>query len=72
VLPPLSPLAASFLRRAPDRFHLTKPNTFQRKREASVATLRWFSGSSRNAVQLPSEQACVAQTLIFNICGQRS
>src|SRR5216684_6357089 len=26
---PLSPLAASFLRCAPDRFHLTKPNTFQ-------------------------------------------
>ncbi len=24
---PLSPLAASFLRFAPDRFHLTKPNT---------------------------------------------
>jgi hypothetical protein len=54
---PLSPLAASFLRCAPDRFHLTKPNTFQHNREASVATLRWCSGSSRNAVRLPSEQA---------------
>jgi hypothetical protein len=50
---PLSPLAASFLRCAPDRFHLTKPNTFQHNREASVATLRWCSGSSRNAVRLP-------------------
>lgn len=38
---PLSPLAVSFLRcapdRFPDRFHLTKPNTFQHNREASVA-----------------------------------
>ena len=50
----LSPLAASFLRCAPDRFHMTKPNTFQHNREASVATLRWCSGSSRNAVRLPS------------------
>ena len=49
---PISPLAASFLRCAPDRFHLTKPNTFQHNREASVATLRWCSGS-RNAVRLP-------------------
>jgi hypothetical protein len=30
---------------------LTKPNTFQRNREASVATRRWCSGSSRNAVR---------------------
>jgi len=50
---PLSPLAASFLRCAPDRFQLTKPNTFQHNGEASVATLRWCSGSSRNAVRLP-------------------
>jgi hypothetical protein len=49
---PLSPLAASFLRCVPHRFHSTKPNTFQHNREASVATLRWCSGSSRNAVRL--------------------
>jgi hypothetical protein len=54
---PLSPLAASFLRCAPDRFLLTKPNTLLHNRVASVATLRWCSGSSRNAVRLPSEQA---------------
>jgi hypothetical protein len=53
-LPPLSP--HPFLRCAPDRFHLTKPNTFQHNREASVATLRGCSGSSRNAVRPPSEQ----------------
>ena len=52
-LPPLSPLAALFLRCAPDRFLLTKSNTFQHNREVSVATLRWCSGSSRNAVRLP-------------------
>ncbi len=50
---PLSPLAALFLRCAPDKFLLTKPNTFPHNREASVATLRWCSGSSRNAVRLP-------------------
>jgi hypothetical protein len=37
----LSPLAALFLRCAPDRFLMTKPNTFQHNRGASVATLRW-------------------------------
>ena len=42
---------------APDRFHLTKPNTFQRNREASVATLRWCSGPSRSTVRLPSGTA---------------
>ena len=51
---PLSPLAALFLRCAPESYLLTKPNTFQHNREASVATLRWCSGSSRNAVRLPS------------------
>ena len=50
---PLSPLVASFLRCASDRFLLTKPNTFPHNRVASVATLRWCSGSSRNAVRLP-------------------
>src|SRR5580700_8522790 len=50
---PLSPLAASLLRFAPDRFLLTKPNTLPHNRVASVATLRWCSGSSRNAVRLP-------------------
>jgi hypothetical protein len=50
---PLSPLAALILRCAPDRFLLTKPNTFPHNRGASVATLRWCSGSSRNAVRLP-------------------
>jgi hypothetical protein len=50
----LCPLAASFLRCAPDRFLLTKPNTFPHNQVASVATLRWRSGSSRNAVRLPS------------------
>src|SRR5277367_5638064 len=50
---PLSPPAAWFLRYAPDKFLLTKPNTFEHNREASVATLRWCSGSSRNAVRLP-------------------
>src|SRR2546428_498199 len=66
-LPPLSPLAASFLRCAPDSFQLTKPNTFQHNREASLATLRWCSGSSRNAVRLPSEQGfSFAGIPIFN------
>ena len=51
--PPLCPLAASFLRCTPDKFSLTKPNTFPHNREASVATLRWCSESSRNAVRLP-------------------
>jgi len=51
---PLSPLAALCLRCAPDKFLLTKPNTFQHDREASVATLRWCSGSFRSAVRLPS------------------
>ena len=37
--------------RAPDRFLLTKPNTFLHNRSASVATLRWRSGSSQNAVR---------------------
>ena len=50
---PLCPPAASFLRCAPDKFSLTKPNTFPHNREASVATLRWCSGSSRNTVRLP-------------------
>ena len=54
---PVSPLAASFLRCAPDRFHLTKPNTFQHNREPSVAILRWCSGSSRTAVRLSPDQA---------------
>src|SRR5438445_9726007 len=43
---PLSPLAAPFLRCAPDRFLLSKPKTFQHYREASVAPLRWFRSSS--------------------------
>ena len=49
------PFAASGspLRFAPDRFPLTKANTFPHNRVASVATLRWCSGSSRNAVRLP-------------------
>jgi hypothetical protein len=51
---PLCPLAASFLRCAPDRFPLMKANTFLHNRVASVATLRWCSGSSRNAVRIPS------------------
>src|SRR5271165_1423961 len=46
-------MAAFFLRCAPDRLHLAKPNIFQHNREASVATHRWCSGSSRNAVRLP-------------------
>src|SRR5215510_9173595 len=50
---PLSPPAASSLRFAPDRFLLTKPNTLPHNRVTSVATLRWRSGSSRNAVRLP-------------------
>src|SRR5215469_2600779 len=50
---PLCPLAASGLRFAPDGFLLTKPNTLPHNRVASVATLRWCSGSSRNAVRLP-------------------
>ena len=50
---PLSLLAAAILRFAPDRFLLTKPNAFPHNRVASVATLRWCSGSSRNAVRLP-------------------
>ena len=37
---PLSPLAALFLRYAPDNFLLTNLNTFRRNRDASVATLR--------------------------------
>lgn len=45
------------LRFAPDKFLLTKPNPLQHPREAGVATLRWCSGSSWNAVRLPSEQA---------------
>jgi hypothetical protein len=49
----LSPLVALFLRCAPDRFLLTKPNTFPHHPDASVATLRWCLGSSRNAVRLP-------------------
>jgi hypothetical protein len=40
--------------RAPDKFLLTKPNTFQHNREAGVATLRWCSESFWNAVRLPS------------------
>ena len=36
------------------RFLLTKPNTFLHNRDASVATLRWCSESSRNAVRIPS------------------
>ena len=51
---PLSPLAASFLRCAPERFLLTKPNALPHNRLASVATLRWCSESSRNAVRHPS------------------
>ena len=51
---PLSPLAASFLRCAPDRFSLDEAEQFLHNRVASVATLRWCSGSSRNAVRLPS------------------
>jgi hypothetical protein len=51
---PLSPLAASFLRWASDRFLLTKPNTSCTIGDASVATLRWCSGSSRNAVRIHS------------------
>jgi hypothetical protein len=41
---PFSPLAASFLRCALDRFHLPKPNTFPHNRGASVTTLRRRSG----------------------------
>jgi len=51
-LPPLSP--HSFLRCGPDSFRLTKPNTLLQNRVASAATLRWCSGSFRNAVRLPS------------------
>ena len=59
VLPPLSPrpfslLAALCLRWAPDKFLLTKQNTSQHNREASIDTLRQCSGSSRNALRLPS------------------
>src|SRR5579862_8531148 len=50
---PLSPLATLILRCAPDRFLLTKPNTFPHNRVASVATLRWCSVSSQNSVRLP-------------------
>src|SRR5579862_4242472 len=50
---PRTPFSASgLLRFAPDRFLLTKPNTLPHNRVASVATLRWCSGSSRNAVRL--------------------
>ena len=49
---PLSPRAAPYLRRAPDKFLFTKPNTFPHNRVASVATLPWCLGSSRNAVRL--------------------
>ena len=51
--PPSSP-RPSFLRCASDSFLLTKPNTFLHNRDASVATLRWCSGSSRNAVRTRS------------------
>src|SRR5579862_945582 len=52
---PRTPFSASgLLRFAPDRFLLTKPNTLPHNRVASVATLRWCSRSSRNAVRLPS------------------
>ena len=45
--------ASSILPSLPsDRFLLTKPNTFLPNRDASVATLRWCSGSSRNAVRI--------------------
>ena len=46
-------LAALFLRYAPDGFPLDQAEHFLHNRGASVATLRWCSGSSRNAVRLP-------------------
>jgi len=49
---PLSPLGASFLRCATIVF-LDEAEHFLHNRYASVATLRWCSGSSRNAVRLP-------------------
>jgi hypothetical protein len=49
---PLSPLTALFLRCAPDSF-LDEAEHFLHNRDASVATLRWCSGSSGNAVWLP-------------------
>ena len=52
--PTLTPLAASFLRCASDRFPLDEAEHFLHNRSASVATLRWCSGSSRIAVRLPS------------------
>src|SRR5262245_45231291 len=50
---PLSPLAAFILLCAPDRFLLDEAERFLHNRDASVATRRWCSGSSRNAVRLP-------------------
>jgi hypothetical protein len=47
---PLSPLAASFLRCASDRFLLTEPNT-RCTIELPVATLRVVFGIIRNAVR---------------------
>ena len=41
---PLSPLATLILRFAPDTFLLTKPNTFQHNREASVANVPMVFG----------------------------
>ncbi len=41
---PLSPLVASFLRFAPDRFRLTIPISFWQYRSASVASLRRLIG----------------------------
>jgi hypothetical protein len=49
---PLSSLAAVSLRCATDRFFLDEAEHFLQNRNASVATLRWCSGSSRNAVRL--------------------
>src|ERR1700731_1424520 len=48
----LSPLADLLLRCAPDRFFLDEAEHFLDNRDASVATLRRCSGSSRNAVRL--------------------
>jgi hypothetical protein len=44
----------NFLRYASDRFFLDEAEHFLHNRDASVATLRWCSGSSRDAVRIPS------------------
>jgi len=53
---PHPPLPATTLRFAPGSCLWTKPDTY-RNRVASVAMIRWCSGSIRNAVRLPPEPA---------------